>query len=87
MKRRKWTEKWIPNIDSVPLQPLLELCGEHRILIENHRGVMVYEPGCIQVRVAFGSLAIEGQSLRLCKMQNQQLVIQGRIDGVRILRG
>ncbi len=87
MKQRKWTEKWIPNIDSVPLQPLLELCGEHRILIENHRGVMVYESECIQVRVAFGSLSIEGQNLRICRMQNHQLVIQGMIGAVRVLRG
>lgn len=87
MKRRQfWAQRWIQNVDSVPLLPILELCGDRRILIENHRGVSVYEPECIQIHVSFGELAIDGDRLQICRMQNHQLVIRGRIDAIRVLR-
>lgn len=78
--------KWLEHVDTVPLQPILELFADRRILIENHRGVSVYEPECIQIRVSFGELAIEGEHLQICRMQNHQLVIRGRIEGIRVLR-
>lgn len=81
-----WSDKWLQHVDSVPLQPILELCADRRVLIENHHGVSIYEPECIQIRVSFGELAIVGERLQICRMQNHQLVIKGHIDGIRVLR-
>lgn len=81
-----WSDKWMQHVDSVPLQPILELCADRRVLIENHRGVSVYEPESIHIRVSFGELAIDGDRLQICRMQNHQLVIRGRIDSIRVLR-
>lgn len=87
MKRnRSWPQKWMQAVDSVPLQPILELCCDRRVLIENHRGVTVYEPECIQIRVKFGEIAVCGQNLQICRMQAQQLVIQGHIGEIRVIR-
>ncbi len=92
MKSEKsWIQRWSktvqPQAESLPLQPILELCGDCRILIENHTGVTVYEPQRIQVRVKFGEYAILGADLRLCKMQDHQLVILGRIEEILVIRG
>ena len=45
MKQRMWMEKLLGQTDlpgeNLPLQPLVEICGNHRVLVENHRGVTV----------------------------------------------
>ena len=66
--------------------PLVEILGDRRVLIEQHRGVLEY--GCheIGVRVNFGILLITGNSLRLSRMTKDQLVICGSIDGVRFVK-
>lgn len=72
--------------ESLPLQSLLELCGDKRVLIENHAGIIEYGPERISVRVRYGVVSVIGKSLRLCKMQSQQLVIFGRIDRIELTR-
>lgn len=88
---KSWIHKWSKTAqlqgENLPLQPILELCGDSRVLIENHTGVTVYEPQRIQVRVRFGELAVIGSNLRLCRMLDHQLVIQGRIEEILVIRG
>lgn len=67
-------------------QPLVELCGGNRILIEHHMGIGVYSSEEVQVKVRFGEVYIDGSNLRICKMTADQLVIAGIIDAVRISR-
>lgn len=71
----------------MPAQPLVEIAGENRVLIENHHGVTGY--GCteIRVKVRYGQLCICGSCLELARMTKQQLVITGRIDSVSLCRG
>lgn len=73
--------------ESAPGQPLVEMAGEHRVLIENHHGVTVYGCSQIHVKVTYGQLCVCGAGLKLARMTKQQLVITGRIDSVSILRG
>ena len=72
--------------EPILLQPLLELCSDKRLLIENHESVLQYSLEQIQVRVKYGILCIHGARLRLCTMSNYHLVIQGRIDSIQIIR-
>ena len=74
-------------VDSLPAQPLIELCGENRVYIENHLGICQYGTEQIIVRVRLGSVCISGVSLRLCKMTDHQLVIAGKIQGIELLKG
>lgn len=67
-------------------QPLLELWGDRRLLIENHGGVLEYGLEKIQVKVSYGVVCICGEHLRLCTMSDQQLVIQGRIHSIQLMR-
>lgn len=73
--------------EAVPGLPLVEIMGEHRVLIENHRGVIGYGCSEICVKVKFGCLKICGNDLMLCQMTKQQLVISGTIDSVCLCRG
>ena len=68
-------------------QPVVEILGNKRILIENHRGVQVYERDRIQVCVKFGSIKVLGNCLSLCYMSVSQLVIAGDIQSVSLESG
>ena len=85
-----WIERLTENLDlpgeSVPGQPLIELAGDRRVLVEHHRGVTQYSREEICVKVGYGHVQIRGCGLELSRMTAQQLVISGRIDCVTLLR-
>lgn len=68
-------------------QPLLELCGEHRVLIEQHKGIVEYSSEIIDIKVRFGSIRIGGSELGICSMTADQLVITGNISNISLLKG
>lgn len=70
----------------IPGQPLVEIAGDSRILIEHHGGVTEYGREKIRVKMKYGELCICGCSLELARMTKEQLVIAGRIDSVTLLR-
>ena len=67
--------------DAGGLRPktLVELYGNERVLIEEHRGILSYGDEEIRVSTSFGVAVIQGMELRLCCMSRSQLVIRGRI--------
>lgn len=73
--------------EAMPGQPLIEIAGEKRVLIENHRGVVQYGETEICLRVSYGFVKIVGCGLRLLRMTRQQVIICGRIDEVALCRG
>lgn len=89
-KREKILERVVLGSDlpgeAIPGQPLIEIAGESRVLIENHHGVTVYGCNEIHVKVGFGQLCICGSGLELARMTKCQLVITGRIDCVTLQR-
>ena len=70
----------------LPGQPIVEIAGDRRVLIENHFGVKEYSKERITVKVRYGCVSICGCQLELLRMTREQLVIRGRIDGVSIQR-
>lgn len=73
--------------EAAPMQTLIEIAGEHRVLIENHKGVTVYGCNRIHIKATYGLVCVCGGNLKLARMTKQQLVIMGRIEGVSLLRG
>lgn len=71
----------------VPGQPLLELAGQNRALVEGHRGIVEYGRERIRVRVKFGIICICGTGLELTRMTGSQLVISGQIGGITLEGG
>ena len=83
---KKWLDKAPELSDILPGQPLAELAGENRLLIENHGGVSMYSPCQIGVRVAYGILLVSGEQLSLVRMSRRELVIVGKIQGICLER-
>lgn len=73
--------------EPIPGQPLLELFGTHRALVEHHSGVTEYGENRIRVKVKFGEICIEGSNLELKRMNKGQLIISGCIQCVHLTRG
>jgi len=74
------------NGEPVPGQPLIEIAGEGRVLIENHSGVKEYLPEKIRVTTKYGCVVVCGCGLKLTHMSREQLVITGRIHSVSLHR-
>ncbi|MBO5317826.1 MAG: YabP/YqfC family sporulation protein [Oscillospiraceae bacterium] len=91
MRRNKNLLNRLPGItdlpaEPIPGQPVLELLGDNRVLIEKHRGVWQYSCQCVSVGTAFGSVCVCGNSLELMHMSKEQLVISGKIDSIAVCR-
>lgn len=67
-------------------QSLVEIAGDYRVLIENHFGIVSYSREQILVRVKYGCLCVCGCELEILRMTREQLVICGKIHGLRIQR-
>lgn len=67
-------------------QPLLELYGEHRVLIENHNGIRQYTLDRIDVKTRFGGISVSGSGLEICRMSIEQVIITGNIDAVTLFK-
>ena len=74
------------NASSVTCEPLVEIVGKKRVLIEHHKGICFYDHNKVCIRVSYGLIAVEGERLILSRMKKDQVVIHGRIDSV-ILQG
>ena len=89
-QRRGWIERLADATDlqgeAFPGQPLMELYGDRRVLIEHHAGVTEYGRERIQIKVRYGQLCICGKCLELSRMTSDQLVITGQIDAITLIR-
>ena len=72
--------------EPMPAQPIIEVAGDRRVLVENHRGVSAYSTHRILIKVSFGAVCVCGCGLQLIRMTKEQLVIRGRIDSVSLQR-
>ncbi len=68
-------------------ESIVEIVGDRRILIENHKGVTEYGHERICVRLRCGDLTVYGKHLELAKMTKEVLVITGAVDNVALQRG
>lgn len=69
----------------LPGQPLVEIVGAHRVLVENHCGIIKYSCYEILVKVSFGCFCISGDGLELLQMTKERLAIGGYIHGVSVV--
>ena len=68
--------------EPLPGQPVAELWGNQRVLIEPHRGIVAYSREQITVKVKFGLLEIDGEDLELTRMTADTLIISGKIRSI-----
>ena len=72
---------------NVPGLPLVELLGNGRMLVENHRGLICYSTQEVRIKVKGGLLCVSGRGLSVCKMTDCALVIKGCISTLEYLEG
>lgn len=72
------------NCRAFTKQPIVELVGQNRVLIENHQGVLAYSNEEISVKVSYGKIVIAGSDLNLIQMSFEQLVVKGHIDSLQL---
>ena len=74
------------SICPTPYQTIIEIAGAHRVLIENHAGVITYEKETVLIKVKYGFISVCGCNLEIMCMSRDQIVIQGEIQGVSLQR-
>lgn len=72
--------------EPLPGEPVVELAGDHRALIEGHMGVTQYSREKICVKVRYGVVAICGCNLELRHMSREILCVWGKIHSVQLER-
>ncbi len=89
-ENRNWLDRLSQGLDlpgeTPPGQPIVEIAGERRVLIEHHNGIVQYGRELICVKVKYGFVRICGRGLELANMTCNQLVILGHIDSVTLYR-
>ena len=74
------------NASTVTCEPLVEIVGKKRVLIEHHQGVVAYSLEEIRIRVSYGSVLISGNGLKMSEMRRMQLIVVGKIDKIILER-
>lgn len=74
------------SMEPLPGQPIVELAGDHRVLIENHRGVTGYSREKIWIQVKYGRVCIDGCGMELVHMTKERLLICGKIHSITVHR-
>lgn len=73
--------------EPLPRQPIVEIAGQKRVLIENHRGLVHYSGEKICANVCYGVVTVCGGELELAQMTDRKIVISGKIDSITLERG
>ena len=85
--RKKQIQQQVANVFDIPRDLMLDLpkvilVGDVQVLIENHRGIMVYTPETVKVSTTVGDLAITGTDLTLKNILPDEIMDEGRIKSV-----
>ena len=62
--------------------PRITLTGQERLHIEQHRGLIAYDPGEIILRTTSGFLRVSGEEMRFSLYDAGEALIIGKITGV-----
>lgn len=72
--------------DIVMNLPKLTLIGNILMYLENHRGIIQYDPELIRINLMRGELRISGQNLIIRSIVFEEIVIEGRIDQISFVK-
>ena len=84
---RKITDDAALEDEILPGQPVIELVGEGRALVEGHQGVSAYSDTCVCVKMNNIVAEISGCNLKLTYIDSSKLVVTGLIVSVHFVRG
>lgn len=79
-------EQTLHSTDAALFQSIIEVVGDHRVLIENHSGIITYGKEKVIAQVHYGSVCICGSTLEIAHITKEQLVIHGNIQSISLHR-
>lgn len=65
--------------DIVLDMPRLTMLGNQQLLIENHRGIILYDASLLRIKVDAGEVVVAGDGLSLGNVEAEQILVEGRI--------
>lgn len=66
------------------VKSLIEICGNKRVLVEHHLGILDYNHNDILVKLTCGSAHVCGQKLELKLLSKEKLIISGNISCITL---
>lgn len=68
-------------------RPRIEIIGNTRLVLENHRGILEYDEGLLRVKCSGGQVCIRGDGLTLKALSLDELAVTGVIASVEYTTG
>ncbi|NLY51862.1 MAG: sporulation protein YqfC [Firmicutes bacterium] len=65
--------------------PRITITGNVQLLMENHKGIISYDPEKIRIRTQHGEVAITGTKLKIDSLFASEVRINGHIHGIEFL--
>jgi sporulation protein YqfC len=62
----------------------LTLAGRGQLFIENHKGIILYQPDLIRLSVRGGEVIVRGRDLQVRFVYTAEMYIEGRIDTIEV---
>ena len=58
--------------------------GSHRLLVENHTGILELTEACVRLNTGCGPITVTGSRLSLCEARRGALIVLGDIRSVSL---
>jgi sporulation protein YqfC len=63
-------------------EPKITITGFDEIIIENFIGILEYEEFFVRIKTHIGNVAINGFNLRLTQMNEEDILVKGKIENI-----
>lgn len=85
--RIKHIEKTVTDFLDLPPEaaldlPRLTIIGNSRLLLENHRGIVIYQPDLVKLKLSAGELEIKGTGLILREIKPDAIILEGTVRSI-----
>ncbi|HUW63328.1 MAG TPA: sporulation protein YqfC [Spirochaetia bacterium] len=71
--------------DILPDLPRVILIGDTRLLVENHRGIGVYQADSVRISTSCGDLLVRGRDLVVKNILPEEITVEGQIRELSFL--
>ncbi|RXT14833.1 sporulation protein YqfC [Ammoniphilus sp. CFH 90114] len=65
--------------------PRITMIGQIHMYIENHRGVLLFNDKELRLLLTKGQLLVKGEKLVIRAILSEEVLIEGKVDGVQFI--
>lgn len=66
--------------------PVIEIKGSAEAVVISHRGILAYDESEIRIATKLGPILIDGEALKIHRMNRERIVLHGTIRRVQLER-